>query len=405
MNELVNNHINCYNYDIRESGDARWIDQKCTPDVLAIVSDCIVQYAQDNGENIEFNVRDIWNSDFAMEFIPMIFSKPDVDNRRAENEYDKFFSQPIKLLGYSGILNVRSQSNRHYYTISNLELLEQLSHHERNALKFLQLYIEKVLKDSNIYHIFDNFFANSNSSTFTELKNNYESFIIANTPINTPVEVRRIFTKVLNPLSFKNRSLGTQRGRLSKHRITYDQLMYNRDNFRDINSEKPKHLTRYEYMESNDYAPNLGLLEYQIAKAKRIVREFNHIFNNGNSEVETRDWNQNSSLHPHHIFMKSMYPEIAHYFENLIMLTASQHYTDAHPNNSTQLISKEFQNICLIAKAETIKDSLENGNSIYSYDDFIYVLNIGFDTDNFSNIEYENYTDLVCSINEMYHLY
>ena len=30
-----------YNYDIRKSHNARWIDQKCTPEVLCIIAACI----------------------------------------------------------------------------------------------------------------------------------------------------------------------------------------------------------------------------------------------------------------------------------------------------------------------------------------------------------------------------
>ena len=49
--------------------DARWIDQKCTHDVLSMIADCIVEYV-DNTEasdrtTIEFTVSDIWHRDYA----------------------------------------------------------------------------------------------------------------------------------------------------------------------------------------------------------------------------------------------------------------------------------------------------------------------------------------------------
>ena len=31
-------------YDVRESRNGRWIDQKCTPDVLSFQADCIYNY-------------------------------------------------------------------------------------------------------------------------------------------------------------------------------------------------------------------------------------------------------------------------------------------------------------------------------------------------------------------------
>ena len=35
-------------YDIRESGNGRWIDQKCTPDVVCAVADFICNYVADD---------------------------------------------------------------------------------------------------------------------------------------------------------------------------------------------------------------------------------------------------------------------------------------------------------------------------------------------------------------------
>lgn len=40
----------------------------------------------------------------------------------------------------------------------NQELLEYISFRERNSFNFLCLYIEKVLKDSGLYRIFEYFF-------------------------------------------------------------------------------------------------------------------------------------------------------------------------------------------------------------------------------------------------------
>ena len=57
--------LNQYDYDVRKTHDARWIDQKCTHDVLSMIADCIVEYV-DNTEasdrtTIEFTVSDIWH--------------------------------------------------------------------------------------------------------------------------------------------------------------------------------------------------------------------------------------------------------------------------------------------------------------------------------------------------------
>ena len=79
----------------------------------------------------------------------------------------------------------------------NIYLLE-----DRNAYYFLTIYLEKVLKDSQIWDYFDNFFKNQNKSSLYELRDKYVKFIINNTPINKELEPIRIFNPMLNILAF-----------------------------------------------------------------------------------------------------------------------------------------------------------------------------------------------------------
>ncbi|GAA7210943.1 hypothetical protein Kyoto84A_04040 [Helicobacter pylori] len=76
-------------YDIRKTQSARWIDQKCTPDVLS-VADCILEFTQ-YGIKKSFSVKDIWNNPYTNENVKMIFSKPDLNSDFSMHEYDKFF--------------------------------------------------------------------------------------------------------------------------------------------------------------------------------------------------------------------------------------------------------------------------------------------------------------------------
>ena len=92
------------NYDLRVSGNGRWIDQKCTPDVVWSISDFVLNYLEQNGDNVEFTVRDIWNSEYAKQTIADTYSKPGVDEDDAENEYDKVFAQPLSMLCYAGVI-------------------------------------------------------------------------------------------------------------------------------------------------------------------------------------------------------------------------------------------------------------------------------------------------------------
>lgn len=98
-------------------------------------------------------------------------------------------------------------------------------------------------------------------------------------------------------------------------------------------------------------------------------------------ESEVKDqYRVGEATQVHHIFPKSEFPQIAHYLENLIKLTATQHYTKAHPNNKTQIVNKDYQLVCLLAKSQTIEDSLKRvGEKYYRKESFIVVINTGLD--------------------------
>ncbi|MFP6150749.1 restriction endonuclease [Helicobacter pylori] len=368
------------NYDIRKTQNARWIDQKCTPDVLSLVADCILEFTQYNIEK-SFSIRDIWDSPYTNENVKMIFSKPDLNSDFSMHEYDKFFSQPIKLLAYSGILFETKTGNRNIYTIQNIELLEYLMQRETNALKFLILYIQKVLMDSGIYPLFDNFLQKQDTESFKQLKDGFTHFTINNTAIKNTTECFRIFTKIINPLAFYYGKKGTRKGFLSNTIITKDELNYNRINWRDIG--KDKNTTRQEYDLIN--SKGIANSNYLISKAKKVVKRYNDRFNDSLSEVK-QEKEESQATQIHHIFPIQDFPIIANYIENLIALTPNQHFIYAHPNNQTRLIDKDFQYICLLAKTTTI---LNDTQGVYDWNDYIVVLNIGLKTTIFSQVKNE----------------
>ncbi|GAA7278544.1 hypothetical protein HpM006_03960 [Helicobacter pylori] len=367
-------------YDIRKTQNAQWIDQKCTPDVLSLVADCILEFTQCNiGKS--FSIRDIWDSPYTNENVKMIFSKPDLNSDFSMHEYDKFFSQPIKLLAYSGILFETKTGNRNIYTIQNIELLEYLMQRETNALKFLILYIQKVLMDSGIYPLFDNFLQKQDIESFKQLKDGFTHFTINNTAINNATECFRIFTKIINPLAFYYGKKGTRKGYLSNTIITKDELNYNRINWRDIG--KDKNTTRQEYDLIN--SKGIANSNYLISKAKKVVKRYNDRFNNSLSEVK-QEKEESQATQIHHIFPIQDFPIIANYIENLIALTPNQHFIYAHPNNQTRLIDKDFQYIYLLAKTTTI---LNDTQGVYDWNDYIAVLNMGLKTTIFSQVKNE----------------
>ena len=210
--EQIIKFMNHYNYDIRESHNARWIDQKCTPDVLCIIADCILEFVNSNPDKEYFSSLDIWHNEYTVKNVESIFKKPNPDEQKARNEYDKFFQQPMELFSAAGILNKKKVGNRNYYKLWNKMLLEYISIREMNALKFLELYNTKVLKDSGIYNYFEEFLNNPTNSTYEKMKHEFGRFTVFNTPINGQTECNRIFTKVLNPLAFMNNTYGTEKG-------------------------------------------------------------------------------------------------------------------------------------------------------------------------------------------------
>lgn len=151
--------------------------------------------------------------------------------------------------------------------------------------------------------------------------------------------------------------------------------MYNRKNWRDLNKDKT--ITRQQAQAVTiDVAQQEAYNAYYVQKAIALIRKIH-------SESEVHDqWSNGNATQVHHIFPKSSYPEIAHYVENLILLTATQHNSKAHPNNNTQKINIDYQLTCLLAKADSIEKSLNQyGDKYYRKESFIYVIKIGLSED------------------------
>lgn len=390
-------------YDLRKTHNGRWIDQKCTMDVMCMVTDCIVQYISCS-EDKSFTVKDIWYYDYTVENVQQIFSKPD-PSKKAIHEFDKYFGQPIKLLDAAGILLGEKSGRGYVYTVVNQEMLEYISFRDRNAYNFLCLYIEKVLRDSGIYHWFEDFFRLQDKNSFKDLKDRYTQFTIQNTPINGATECGRIFTKVLNPLACKYKKRGTNKGYISKDIITLDMLMYNQKNWRDVLSEKPKNMTRVDYEVALPKSSDDYMTAYCINRAKRNLRKFNDRYREGRTEVYDERHIKDSATQMHHIFPASDFPGIADSFENLIALTPTQHFSYAHPNNNTQYVDKEYQYLCLVAKTGSIRENILGNDKIpriYDFFTYMKVLGTGLNTEEFYDIK-ENDFDAVLNCLEKYY--
>lgn len=376
MRNSINIFFSKFDIDVRKSHDARFADQKCTPDVICFISDCIINTIE---KGQDFTVNDIWKSQYFIKNAVAVFGKPIPTNPKAQHEYDKFIQQPLRLLASAHVLNVTKVGIKNIYSIENDELLDYISRRERNTFNFLYCYFQKVMEDSGMWKYFQEFIELSKEGKVSRtdyifLRDKFIQFMIGNTNINTTVEVRRIFPKILNIFAVENNICGSEKGTISKYPFTFSELMYNRKNWRDI--DKDKSITRQEAAGEAINTQQEDFNDYYVRKSIALIRKIHH-----ESEVHDQ-WSNGAATQVHHIFPRSSFPQIAHYVENLILLTATQHSTKAHPNNNTQLIDRDYQLVLLLAKSQSIEKSLQAvGDKYYRKESFVYVINTGLSVD------------------------
>lgn len=338
-----------------------------------------------------------------------IFKKVDVNSQNEENEYDKFFQQPMELLAYSGVLNKIKKGTKNYYTVANEDILKYIAIRERNALNFLNIYITKVLNDSNLFETFNDFFLKQTKASYDDLKEKFYLFTTKYTNIGSKtrtkpnpgkIESDRIFTKIINPLAFWKRCKGSEKGTISKDVISFDMLMYNRDNFRDIYVNKPKAISRKEFEKKISYNPSLAFYQYQSNKAKQFLKIYNSTYNNNHSEVFEENEKNILASQMHHIFPVNQFPQISGYYENIIALTPNQHFLKAHTKNKTQSINLDYQYICLIAKTESIRQNLTTPSitKIYDFNKFLFVIHTGLNDESYEEIENGDYNGILAKL-------
>ena len=307
MKNKIEIYLNTINLDVRKTGNARFFDQKVQPDVLSAVCECILHCID---EKDSFSVNDIRYCEYSNELVTEIFNKPEI--KKADNEYDKFFSQPLKMLAYSGLLSETKQGRSNKYKIVEKGFIEYIALRDRNAYYFLTKYLEKVLKDSNIWKYFDNFFKIQDKNALYELRTKYVDFIIQNTLINKELEPIRIFNPLLNILCFKYKKLGSKLGDIAE--INYNDLLYNQVNWRDITKDKSMTRETFNNIFVDENIDNMKSYKYHIEKTKRFVKAIHK-----NSEIHR--FNSYPATQAHHIFLSSQFPELADIPENIIAIT------------------------------------------------------------------------------------
>ena len=369
MRETINAYLNQFDLDIRKSHDARYVDQKCTPDIVCFMADCVLNMI---ATKPVFVINDVWETQYFIQNSRVIFNKPWANDKKAYNEYNKVLSQPLKLLAYAHILNVETVNGSLTFSVANEDLLDYISRKDRNAYNFLYCYFTKVMSDSGFMRYFEEYARNSADNPVAardEIYDRYYRLINGNTPSHSRLDIRRMFHKVFNVYAAEHHLHGSN-GKIAY----YSDLMYNKKNWRDM--DKDKTITRQEAMSPEKIEKQEVINAYYVQKANALIRKIQTV-----SEVNDA-WGNGEATQVHHIFPKASFPQIAHYVENLILLTATQHNTKAHPSNKTQQINKDYQLVCLLAKANTIETSLRLvGDRYYRKESFVYVINIGLSTD------------------------
>ena len=369
MRKTINEYLSQFDLDIRKSHDARYVDQKCTPDIVCFMADCVINMV---ATKPVFVINDVWESGYFIQNSRVIFNKPWANDKKAYNEYNKVLSQPLKLLAYARILNVRKLDGSLTFSVENEELLDYIARKDMNAYNFLYCYFLKVMSDSGFIKYFEEYKKECRTNPYAardEIYKRYFRFISGNTPSHSRLDIRRMFHKVFNVYAVEHQLPGS-----NCKNIYYSDLMYNRKNWRDL--DKDKTITRQEAQTPDKIEKQEAINSYYVQKAIALIKKIH-------STSEVKDaWSNGDATQVHHIFPKSQFPQIAHYVENLILLTATQHNTKAHPNNKTHQVNRDYQLVCLLAKADSIEHSLlRHGDKYYRKESFIFVINTGLSSD------------------------
>lgn len=370
-------HLAGLNLDIRQTNNGRWYDQKVTPDVMSCICDAIVNY-QNETDNLPFTIQSLGRSDFFIEYMTRDFGKPSPRNPAATREYDKFVGQPLNVLVSAKIIKCAgTQPKRFEVNARFSDVLNKMAGSEQESVEFLNAYITKVLYQSSLSDIFEYFFQHQNKYSFFQLKNSYCDFIHQHTPISGNYEPRRIFSKVLNIQAFLRRTKGASRGRLSRSPITLNDIRYNRINFLDVKTKKPKNIPRQQY-----HARRVPTLVRCSAPTRLVRLVINAVKNHHESKPEVED--QYSpvdcrsiyQVEGHHIFPKSSHPEFSTLRENIILLTQTQHAGQAH-GGPGKTVLPSYQHLCLQKKIDAIKTCDADPNcTFYSFKLFKEMLRV-----------------------------
>lgn len=361
-------------YALPTNASYRFIDQKCTPDIIQVCAQSVRALSAD--DQAGFTRKSLQATSEFHTHMTHYFGKPDPMHPDVQNEFDKGLSQPLKLLTFAGVLRESRFGRSMLYRVENPVVIDFVSQNSMNAYSFLVDYIKAVLVDNNQMQYFQSYRQSRHTNDdLKALERNFFPFAVRALKLGSRgggqplIEYGRIFPKIINPLAVYWAIPGRARGAVSSSTFTFADLMYNRPNWRDAGKAKNK--PRASVAASDALKANYRRAE--VARAKRDVLSFH-----GRTSEVNDSLNAGEATQSHHIFPESTFPGIAAVRENLIALTASQHYQRAHPGNKTSQIDEAYQRTCILSKIDSIELALAEGSAFYTVEGLVAVLNSGF---------------------------
>lgn len=85
MRNVINEYLSQFDLDVRKSHDARFVDQKCTPDIVCFMADCVMNMV---ATKPVFVINDVWETQYFIQNTRVIFNKPWANDKKAYNEYN-----------------------------------------------------------------------------------------------------------------------------------------------------------------------------------------------------------------------------------------------------------------------------------------------------------------------------
>lgn len=329
-----------FSFDSTHADGARWYDQKVTPENLATIASAVVALTQIRSKSsfTRFDLLEVSSFNQAM---IRDYGKPALNTESAQNEYDKLCSQNLNLLAFAGVLSSTSGKPRRY-EVADLSHLNLLADNEPECRVFLIEYLEWILRKFGWWHNFETYVDSPHQQEDLDtLKKKFTNLLIntmglGNHKGDPKVEAGRIFQKILNLLAYQYYIPGIQRGRVMPNPPSRYDLTYNRPNWRDQASKKPKNLTRKAYLEIRENAAASQVGTNVKTAAMKKVRDYHNFVS------EVPDTSGVRATHVHHIFPQSQFKDLADVLENMIALTPGQHLGEAHPHGNTQRVDPSY---------------------------------------------------------------